>query len=1325
MSKFKKTIIRIMSLVGAASMGFGVCVNNFQGVAQNGAILPLDDITKLKNVAIDTKVEDFFDSSVVYELPANVSKTQEISVIVEMSTKSILEVYNAKGTNSSLKEFLATQEADKMRKQVDAERKELLNVLKSSRIPYELGAQYDTVLSGFEIVIKGQDYAKVGSLLGNKANLILSETYEMAQTTPVMNDVSVDEKTGIFDSSSSKYQGEGVVVAVLDSGLDYTHSAFDVLRFNSDNQRFTKESVSQNISNTEAAKLTAGLTGADVYVSAKIPFAYDYADKDTDVLPTNSEHGTHVSGIIAGHDDEITGVAPKAQLAFMKVFSDRDSGAKTSWILAGLEDCVNLGVDVINMSLGSGCGFSTERDKENINEAYERVRVAGISLICAAANSYNATLSSEKNGNLGLTSNPDSGTVGSPSTYDAALSVASVDGVKTPYLTYQGEIIYFNESTDSSAKTKDFVEEMLATVGGVDSYEFEYVTIPGIGSLNDYAFDKDYYKGKIALVKRGTSTFEEKIKVALEKKGAAGVIIYNNVSGTIGMSVGEVKGAACSINQDDGEMLAKAKTGKLVVSRSQEAGPFMSEFSSWGPTSDLKIKPEITAHGGEILSCIPGQSYDRQSGTSMASPNLAGAAALIRSYVKYSNVFGTAAEMESNPQAVTSIVNQLMMSTADIIYNKNGLPYAVRKQGAGLINIAKATTSSAYITTYQGTEKMAKAKFELGDDKTESGVYEMTFDINNVTAQAISYEIGALVQTEGVSETYTSHDERTVTQDGYLLDGATLSIVQVENGEYAGKTVSIGANQTAKVTMKVTLSESDKAYLKESFENGMYVEGFITMTAKAGAEVNMNVPFLAFFGDWTKAPIFDEEYFDTNADELNKELDSADKLMADAYATRVFGSLMDDYIAELGSYYFVQNPLATPIAAQKEHIAISNQSNDYAVAINGIYALYLGLLRNVRELNMTIVEDATGKEIFSLTDYNLYKSFNNGGSIIPSSVEVGFKALEYKLKNNTKYTVIVKTYIDYGTNESQSDNLRNTFTFPLYIDFEAPIVTDVAYRTEYDKTTQKTKLFADLTIYDNHYAMGVQFGQILASQGINDGKSPKFSMETFGKYVTPVYSSFNSSSLLTVELTDYIADLKNSATIAYTADGKVVVDANSNTFIAVCYDYAMNAAVYELKLPDEILSMSLKDGYQTEVRLSPNETKAVSDVLEIFPSESWLETLDYTSLNSNIADVVNQRIVAKSSGTTTIKVTGYNKAGEAIVQNINVKVLAPDEDGYIGWYTKELVSHFAVTGYQTEKAFYDVSSSKREIGETGNKYDFGKTLSLSMYPSERLRYCTI
>jgi lactocepin len=301
-----------------------------------------------------------------------------------------------------------------------------------------------------------------------------------------------------------------------------------------------------------------------------VPFAYDYADKDPDVLPINSEHGTHVAGVIAGDDDVITGVAPNAQLAIMKVFSDTQQGAKSSWILAALEDCVTLGVDVINMSLGSSCGFAREVDEVRVNEIYDSIRDAGISLIAAASNDYNATFSSEKNGSLGLTSNPDSGTVGSPSTYAASLSVASVDGVKTPYLKYNEQIIYFNEATTSSAEQKHFVDDILKTLGdNVQSHDFEYVTIPGIGRSSDYPEEADFYHGKIVLVKRGTTTFEDKVRVALKEKGAAGIIIYNNVSGIISMSVGADVGAVCSISQDEGEMLAEQGTGIITISKSQ------------------------------------------------------------------------------------------------------------------------------------------------------------------------------------------------------------------------------------------------------------------------------------------------------------------------------------------------------------------------------------------------------------------------------------------------------------------------------------------------------------------------------------------------------------------------------------------------------------------------------------------------------------------------------------------------------------------------------------------------------------------------------------
>ena len=602
---------------------------------------------------------------------------------------------------------------------------------------------------------------------------------------------------------------------------------------------------------------------------------------------------------------------------------------------------------------------------------------------------------------------------------------------------------------------------------------------------------------------------------------------------------------------------------------------------------------------------------------------------------------------------------------------------------------------------------MDKTKLELGDDKDRTGVYSGKFSINNISGSAATYDLSSMILTEGVSETYTSHSDTTVSLEGRMLEGTTFTVKTVNGQAASGNQVTVSAGGKAVVEFELVLSEADKQFIIDSFQYGMYVEGFIVLDAVSGATVDLSIPLLAFFGDWTEAPIFDEEYYDTNKDELNDGIDPEDKLMPDAYATRVVGKLYSEYILVLGQYVFAQDPSATPIAASKEHIAISNQENDKQSAVNSVDAIYAGLLRNVKEANIKIVEDATGEVVYEKTEWNNRKSFGAGG-ISASSFDVEFKALEQELKNNTKYTVTVTAYMDYGE-KSEQNNARNVFEFPLFIDFQAPAVTGVNYRTEYDKTTKKTKLFADLEVYDNHYAMGVQVGQIKKNTDEESGSD--FALDTFSKYITPVYSSFNSTSTVSIELTDHVQKLKNSVTMD--PDGKPLN--NSNTFLAICYDYAYNSSMFEIKLPDEVIDMYFS---QTEIKLSPNETKPLDDtLLNIYPFDTWRETLDYESSDSTVVDVVNQTLIAKKSGTATITVTGKNAEGKIVTAELNVKVLAEGEDGYKK-YDAPAVNKFAVTGYKVNKAFYSVSGNDREIGVTDGVYNFGNDLSLSMFPSE-------
>lgn len=1240
---------------------------------------------KLSNKEIKVDLKDYFNTQIVQQLPSTVKDSDYISVILSTSDRNVIDSYDLSGSNLSLQEYFNTEEAKAVRRNIDTTNESLLADLTKNGLSFDNGVDYYTLLSGKEIIIKARDFNNVCNILGNRANVIVSEVYE----TEAYQNVLVDNKvnvydTGIFDSSNFAYQGEGTVVAVLDTGLDYYHSAFSTDNFTADRDKLglTLPDVQAVINETTASTMQSGLTGEDVYISEKVPFAFDYADGDSDVYPLYSNHGTHVAGVIAGKDDVITGVAPEAQLAIMKIFSDTDAQARASWILRALEDCVVIGVDVINMSIGTSCGFSRENDREVISGVYDKIRARGINMVVAASNSFNSTYNSEKNGNLGLTSNPDSATVSSPSTYKGAISIASINGAKTSYILYDDKIIYFTESTNRIAEEKNFVDDILK--GTQDSMTVEYVTIPGVGRTADYSGID--INGKIALVARGSNTFEEKANIA-EKLGALGIIVYNNVSGDIRMNVGDTKIAVCSISQDEGEMLASQKRGTITISKTQASGPFMSDFSSWGPTPDLEIKPELTAHGGNILSSVPGQDYDEISGTSMATPNVSGVTALIRQYVieNFPDIAGDRVE-------VAAMVNRLLMSTADVVYNTNGLPYSVRKQGAGLANIVDATSTKAVIHTYDREDGslMDKSKVELGDDPLKVGVYELRFDVYNFGTSTLSYDVNTIVMTEGVSETKTNQGETTVTEDGYILDGAKVTINSVSNGTLNGNRVSIGAGQTASITLTIALTNENKKYLDDSFANGMYVEGFITLKGTDENTTDIGFPYLAFYGDWTVAPLLDLDYFATNKDELDDSIDLLDKTLPDAYASRPIGGVYADYVSYLGTYYFEQKPGSNQISADRKYISLTNHES----GINSLRFAWLGLLRNAAELTTTIVEDATGEVVFERTENDIRKAYGDGGPISPAQLKIEFSAIDYNLKNNTAYTVTISGKLDYGDG-GVNTNLNNTFSFPLVTDFQAPVVEDVDFYTEYDMEAKKNRLFAKIAVYDNHYAMSALIGTVSIN---NEGTS--LMLNGFDHYMTPIYSNFNGTSYITYELTDHLDKIKN----AY----------EKNTFIVSLYDYALNSATYEISLPDKFLS-----GYFTEelVTLSPNETYPLAPI--VYPSTEWAELLSYSSTRESVAKVVDGKILATGSGECVI-IASYTNANTGIVEEffLPIKVLKEGDEGFRR-FDEPVVSRFEVTGYYTNKAYYMLDSGERSLGSTGDERSFsGKNLSLSMYPSE-------
>ena len=240
----------------------------------------------------------------------------------------------------------------------------------------------------------------------------------------------------------------------------------------------------------QVEQIISGISVSDLYYSAKIPFQFDYGDRDKDGNPgEKGSHGTHVASTAAGNvgvNDAVMGVAPQAQIINMNVFKS-SGGASYSDILAALEDCILLGVDVANLSLGSDCGYidydSEDAFTKSLLDVFERTGESGVSLAVAAGNAYNAAYG-DAFGGKALASNLDYGLVSEPSTYGESLSVAAVSNgvVKGPYVTVGGKDLAYQDSATISDDENAKPFRSLSARGSI-----EYVVVPNYGAEEDYA----------------------------------------------------------------------------------------------------------------------------------------------------------------------------------------------------------------------------------------------------------------------------------------------------------------------------------------------------------------------------------------------------------------------------------------------------------------------------------------------------------------------------------------------------------------------------------------------------------------------------------------------------------------------------------------------------------------------------------------------------------------------------------------------------------------------------------------------------------------------
>ena len=570
------------------------------------------------------------------------------------------------------------------------------------------------------------------------------------------------------------YTGAGSKVAIIDTGADTDHPSLSGAAYSYAVKGLgitpvTAADYADKLEKLNALKKNGDLKASDLYVSAKIPFGFNYIDADLDVTHDNDkqgDHGSHVTGIAAGNryieqadgsfapalDTALTqGVAPDAQVYTMKVFG-KGGGAYDSDYMAAIEDAMILGCDSANLSLGSGNpGYSRQSDAK-YQAILEAVVNSGMVVAMSAGNSghwfENTPYAYPYAESVSWATN------GSPGSYTNSLGVASVDNDGAT-----GNFVEVAGNKEIYSETSGYTNLPMTTIAG----EHEFVYVDAGGTEEDFAAVADLLKGKIGLCNRGTISFYEKGENAVAA-GAIATIIVNNQAGTINMDLSDyTKTEPCvSVTQAYGETIkANAEkhttdsglvyyTGKMTVGAKPGSSVYnssyytMSDFSSWGVPGSLELKPEITAPGGNIYSLQNGGGYQNMSGTSMASPQVAGMAAVVAQYVRANKL------TEKTGLTARALAQSLLMSTAVPMYQDYGEGkygyYSVMQQGAGLANVGAAVSAGTYIMMDKNANAGAadgKVKVELGDDPARTGDYSFGFTIYNLKDAATSFNLSA------------------------------------------------------------------------------------------------------------------------------------------------------------------------------------------------------------------------------------------------------------------------------------------------------------------------------------------------------------------------------------------------------------------------------------------------------------------------------------------------------------------------------------------------------------------------------------------------------
>ena len=881
--------------------------------------------------------------------------------------------------------------------------------------------EYDKAVQGFALSAPAGSLDAIRAVSGVKAAFLDRETHVEDADDQVAGEgatnssrISTQDPANLsaqlmMHADQITQKGDGKVVAVIDTGVDMTHPAFAGALHGTPGLSEDKvESLTPQLGN--------GKTGS--YVSEKFPFAYDYADNDPDASPTGEagSHGTHVAGITAGNAGEIVGIAPDAQIIVAKVARSSNGGIPDSALLAALDDMVVLRPDVVNLSLGQTGGMDNEADSMYAT-VFKSLQDAGVTVNAAAGNEYTAGYGNLSGKNLPYVSDPDSSVLCEPASYSSVVSVASVDNslAHSAFTVGDRNIAYQRAGGADGQKMPDLSD----LTGG----PFEYVD-GGIGSPEDGQALKAKYPeglaGKIVLVKRGSLTFQDKFNNIAGSK-PAGFIVYNNVPGDslVVMSLATDGVPAAFISQADGEAMLAAADHRLSVTPGKVLPPSskysMSSFSSWGVTPDLRLKPEVAAPGGNIYSAVPGGTYEFMSGTSMATPQMAGVSAVVLERVQNDPLFASMSAREK-----IDVVQNLIMGTATPVVDPlqdTGVFYSPRKQGSGLTNVLAATTSSVYPTVV-GAPEQSRPKADLGDG-TNGWHFDVT--LHNLSGVEATYSLNTQALSEIVDGGFFTGQS-----SDWRGKGVSIAYSGAASASGEGATVTVPANGEATVGIDVTPGSEFASYVADNTPNGTFLDGFVRFTSKTASQPDLTVPYAGFYGNWGKAPIFDA--------------------LASSGGAHTLASWV--YNGSTG-----QQLGYNPLVKDADRIGLPNSSKNVisrsgASGAPTVLQPRTGTLRSVHTINAAYT-NAAGETVASFTRYQNWKSALDSSTGKMTWVEQGHDPMTLDMRSDAfknlpdgQYKLTLSAHNDGPSQAEQS------ISYDFRIDTVAPVVSNMEYKGE-------------------------------------------------------------------------------------------------------------------------------------------------------------------------------------------------------------------------------------------------------------------------------------